>query len=87
MVIESMYVCVWVCVCVLIKTEGEGEREKKGLRERILHACQQGFSDEEVKGLSSFPKTFPIRPVLLPYCFLLIAIVQYCKFLLSAHAL
>lgn len=90
-IVKREYVCMRMGVCesvsVLIKTEREGEKEKKGLGERILHARQQGFSDEEVKGLSSFLKTFPIHPSLLPHCFLLIAIVQYCKFPLSAHSL
>lgn len=80
-----MHVGVCGSVCVLIKTEMK--REKKSLGERILCAHQQGFTDEEVKGLSSFLKTFPLQPALLPYCLVLIAIVQYCKFPLSAHVL
>lgn len=86
-----MCVCVWGCVkvCVLIKTEreGEGVGKKKSLGERILRARQQGFTDEEKSVSHLSLRRSPLQLALLPYCLLLIAIVQYRKFPLSAHSL
>lgn len=55
---------------------------RKSLGERILCAHQQGFTDEEVKGLSSL---LPRSLFRLPRRLVLIAVVQYCKFPPSAR--
>lgn len=55
---------------------------RKSLGERILCAHQRGFTDEEVKGLSSL---LPRSLSRLPRRLVLIAVVQYCKFPPSAR--
>lgn len=91
------YVCmhVWVCerVCVCVcslkqkKREGGGERRGWGGGGKLGRDNPLCPSARIYWWASHLSLRCSLLSLSLPYCLLLIAIVQYCKFPLSAHTL
>lgn len=76
--IERVCVRVWGCVKVSVCSLKlkKRERGKRAWERESLAPISKGFTDEEVKGLSSRLKKFHPQPSRLPSFLLLIAIVQ-----------
>lgn len=94
MELESMCVCmcgcvnVCVCVCSLKQKKREGGGERRGWGGGKLGRDNPLCPSARIYWwVSHLSLRCSLLSLSLPYCLLLIAIVQYCKFPLSAHTL